>query len=260
MAEINGALLCHAKVMHKRLQSKVNQFTYKVFYLCFDIAKTAKLQSKFLSVNRFNLFSFYNRDHGKRDKSSLESWIQEILRSKNLNEKVTQIFLLTHPRVLGHVFNPVSFWFCLDVKKNLIAVLCEVNNTFGENHNYLICNKDHAPIEQNQWFESNKDFHVSPFFQRTGKYQFRFFFDEKSIAADINYFCDGAQKSLITTLRSKNEKLSDSLLIKAFCNIPLMTLKVIFLIHYQALKLVIKGIKYVPQPQKKTFNLTQNHE
>ncbi len=260
MAIKADAFFCPAIVTHKRLKPVINQFVYRVFYLCFDIAKKQKIASKFLSLNGFNLFSFYDRDHGKRDGSSLEAWIREILRSKNLDQKIKKIFLLSYPRVLNYVFSPVSFWFCFDEAENLIAVLCEVNNTFGENHNYLIFNFDHSPIQENQWFEAQKEFHVSPFFHVRGLYKFRFIFNQKNIAVWIDYVEAGTQKSLLTNVVCRKENLTDLALIKAFLAIPLMTFKVTFLIHWQAIKLLVKKNKYIPKPKKMAHNLTSNHE
>ena len=268
MAKINSVNFCHATVMHKRLEKSINSFVYKAFYLCFDIDKIEDLSSKFLSVNHFNLFSFYEKDHAKIEninnnttsKSYLRNWIDEILAQKDLKQKVDKIFLMTYPRVLGYVFNPVSFWFCLDKEENLIAVLSEVNNTFGENHNYLIFNQDHSCILENQEFTANKEFHVSPFFPVTGSYKFCFSFKNTTCAAFINYSSDNINKSLLTSVITKNEKLSDLALIKAFFNIPLMTLKIIILIHWQALKIIFKKIKYIKKPQKLNHNLTFNNE
>lgn len=260
MAIIEPASFCLAQVMHKRLKPVVNQFVYRVFYLCFDISQSQKISTKFLSLNRFNLFSFYNKDHGKRDESSLQQWIEEILSKKNLQQKVKKVFLLSYPRVLGYVFSPVSFLFCLDENHKLIAVLSEVSNTFGENHNYLIFNSDHSPIQEDQWFETKKEFHVSPFLEVVGEYKFRFIFNEKSIAVWIDYCAKDCEKTLLTSVICKREKLSDGALIKAFFNIPLMTIKVIFLIHWQALKLLVKKNKYIPKPQKMAHNLTSNNE
>ncbi len=260
MAIINSAFLCSAKVMHKRLKPVVNQFAYSVFYLCFDISQSDKISSKFLSLNSFNLFSFYNKDHAKRDGSSLQEWINEILSKKNLQQKVKKVFLLSYPRVLGYVFSPVSFWFCLDENERPIAILSEVNNTFGENHNYLIFNADHSPIDENEWFETKKEFHVSPFISVEGKYKFRFIFNQKSIAVWIDYYAKNSEKTLLTSVVCKKEKLSDTSLIKAFLYIPLMTVKVIFLIHWQALKLLFKKNKYISKPKKMAHNLTSNNE
>lgn len=260
MAIKDSAFFCAAVVMHKRLQPKINQFVYRIFYLCFEISKISDLSSKFLSLNRFNLFSFYNRDHGKRDGSSLESWIREILAQRNINHHIEKIYLLTHPRVFGYVFNPVSFWFCLDSKQQLIAVLAEVNNTFGENHNYLIHNSDQSPIQENQWLSANKEFHVSPFFKVEGSYKFRFIFNKKTVAAWIDYFPHDQQKNLLTSVVCNKIELSDKQLLKGFYTIPLATLKVIVLIHWQALKIITKKIKYVSKPAAKSHKITFNHD
>lgn len=247
---------CYAKVFHKRLAPKVNQFNYNIFYLCFDISKVDDLKSYFLSINHFNLFSFYNCDHGKRDGSVLNDWVRNILQKDGINDRVKKIYLLAQPRVLGYSFKPVSFWFCIDLKEDLIAVLAEVNNTFGQNHSYLIRNQNCQPITKDQTFTANKDFYVSPFYPVKGKYKFSFDFSEKKIAVFIDYF--ESEKSLLTSVTTKNYNLKDSLLLKAFFNIPLMTLKVIYLIHWQALKLFLKSAKYHPKPKQKPSKLTKN--
>ncbi len=260
MAIDQPAFYCQATVMHKRLRPKINQFVYRVFYLCFDISKIDQIRRKFLSVDHFNLLSFYNRDHGKRDGSSLERWIRQILADKNLDHKVDKIYLMSFPRVLGYVFSPVSFWFCFDSNQKPIAVLSEVNNTFGENHNYLVFNSDHSPLLQNQWFLAKKDFHVSPFFAVDGKYKFRFIFNQKNIGVWIDYLGDDGAKNLLTSVICDKKKLSDSNLLSGFFSIPLMTAKVIFLIHWQALKIVAKKIKYIPKPKSKSHKITLNYE
>lgn len=269
------AFLSIAKVFHKRLSPRVNQFSYDVFYLGFDIAKISQIRRALLGVDSFNIFSFYSKDHGGRDcgkgsgplrgqtpkhssENNIEQWIRQILDEKNLNQKVKNIFLVTHPRLFGYVFNPVSFWFCLDENKNLIAVLCEVNNTFGEHHDYLIFNHNHAPIEENQEFEAQKDFHVSPFFTREGKYKFRFKFSSKNIFVAINYFSNDDQPLLLTTVSCKNIALNNRNLLKLFFAIPFVTFKVLALIHFQALKIIFKKIKYIKKPQQKTHKITFN--
>ncbi len=253
---IKNHFLCHASVFHKRLLPSVNQFCYKVFYLLIDISETKKLRTSLLSLNKFNLFSFYNKDHCKPNGKNLEIWIREILYKNNLNHKIHQIFLLTHPRILGYVFNPVSFWFCLNEKQELLAVLAEVNNTFGENHNYLIFNQNHAPISSEQWLSTKKEFHVSPFFKVSGSYKFRFIFTKTKVAAYIDYFEKDSSKQLITNVVCTRQNLEDKTLIKAFLAIPFVTLKLIFLIHWQALKLLLKKNRYITKPIQKNHNLT----
>ncbi len=252
------AFLSKAIVFHKRFKKAINQFSYRVFYLCFDIAKIDKIKQKFLSLNCFNLFSFYNKDHGPRQNENLENWIREILKNHSLNDKIDKIFLLTHPRILGYVFNPVSFWFCVDSDENLRAVLCEVNNTFKENHNYLIFNPDFSPIKENQILTAQKEFHVSPFFTRQGFYEFQFKFNHQNIFAKIDYFSPEKELLLTTTMSCKNHKLNNRNLILAFLEMPFVTFKVIFLIHFQALKIILKKIKYIKKPAQKTIKLTIN--
>lgn len=249
-----------AKVFHARNFPKKNAFLYKVFYLLLDI-DDLNSHFKFFSINKFNLFSFFKKDHCKHNNQGFEgnirSWISSILEKENI--KADKIMLLSHPRVLGYVFNPVSFWFCLNDKKELIAVLAEVNNTFGEAHSYLIYNQDQSPIEANQEHFAKKEFHVSPFLKRQGKYRFRFDYSEKQIITVIDYF-DEEKLVLQTSLKVDLTEVSDSKLLKSFLTIPFLTLKVIFLIHYQALKLVLKGIKYVSKPEQIKTKITINNK
>jgi DUF1365 family protein len=241
--------------MHKRLVPKVNQFVYEVFYICFDIAKINNLSKKIFSLNKFNLFSFYEKDYGQKDGSSIENWAWNILKNQQIDKNINKIFLFTHPRVLGYVFNPASFLFCLDSQEKLQAVIVQVNNTFNENHSYLIFNKDNSAIANNQWFEADKEFHVSPFFERKGFYKFRFIFEQNKIAVWIDYFTD--EKTLLTSVILKKQVDFDDLnLILAFIKIPFMTLKVIVLIHIQALKIVFKKIKYISKPEQKNSKIT----
>jgi len=164
--------------------------------------------------------------------------------------------LLCHPRILGYVFNPVSFWFCLDEEEKLIAVLAEVQNTFGEAHSYLVYNLDRSPIDNSQEHFVKKEFHVSPFFERQGNYRFKFDYNHKKIMVLIDYF-DQEKLMLKTSLTAQRNSLNDKNLIKTFFLIPFVTFKVIFLIHYQALKIILKGIKYIKKPAQLFNKITK---
>ena len=131
--------LFKASIYHKRLFPKANKFRYSGFYIKFSIDSLQTLKSLVFSVNRFNLFSFYEKDHGYRDGSKLDTWAINTLGKAGLANFDGRIVLQTFPRVLGYVFNPVSFWYCYKHDK-LAAVICEVNNTFGESHSYVIKN------------------------------------------------------------------------------------------------------------------------
>lgn len=236
-----------AKVMHKRLFPKVNSFSYGIYYLALP------LPADEISGN---YASFHRADVGRRDGSDPLIWARDILSDYALSEKVSDIILITMPRVLGYVFNPVSFYLCLDAKGNLSAVICEVHNTFGEQHCYLCANSDYSPITADQWLEADKVFHVSPFLDRSGSYKFRFDLKAERLGIWIDYYCAESQKQLITSLIGQFTPLTRSSLRRAFWGHPLVTLKAITLIHWQALKLLFKGIRYVPKPAQRYEKVT----
>lgn len=247
------------KIMHKRFLPRTNQFNYHSIYIGFSLAEKLQLKKKLFSVNKPNIYSFYDCDHGRKE-SNCESWIKEILRQQKI-DNVAEIFLVTHPRIFFYVFNPVSFWLCFDKEKNLIAVLSEVNNTFGQRHSYLIFNQNQAPIHSDQWFESDKAFHVSPFFSLNGIYKFRFDVSENKFNFYINYFVDN-KLQLCTYLKCETKEFSDWNLLIYFLKIPFATFKTIVLIHFQALKLFFKKIKFYPliTKPKTEFSLNKNDQ
>lgn len=237
-------------VMHKRLFPKVNQFTYGVYYLALPLP-AAPLPSR--------LLSFRDKDHGARDGSDIQVWARTILMDYGLNETIDHITLITMPRVLGYVFNPVSFFLCLDRDKQLRAVICEVHNTFGEQHNYLCARADHAPISPEEWLETNKLFHVSPFLPREGSYKFRFALADNKLGIWIDYYDQAQNKQLLTSLTGTFTPLNASSLRAAFWSHPLVTLKVISLIHWQAIKLASKRIRYILKPVQRDETISSTH-
>lgn len=236
-----------AKVMHKRLFPKVNQFTYGVYYVALPLPATP-LPSR--------LLSFHNKDHGTCDGSDVGAWARTLLKTYDLDAQVKSIMLITMPRVLGYVFNPVSFFMCLDKDKQLSAVICEVHNTFGEQHSYLCARADHAPISGDEWLEADKLFHVSPFLPRNGHYKFRFALTENQLGIWIDYYDTESKKQLLTSLTGKFTTLDSRSLNRVFLSHPLVTLKVIMLIHWQAAKLFSKGIRYIVKPLQLISKLT----
>lgn len=247
-----------AKVMHKRLLPKVNAFTYRVYYLALPLQWLGK--SGVLAMNRLAAISFYSADHGEGDGGDLEQWIRKILADYGLDQQVAAVQLVAMPRILGYVFNPVSFWLCFDSEKRLRAVLCEVNNTFGETHSYLCAHADHRPIEAEDWLSAEKLFHVSPFLPREGRYQFRFACQGDALGIWIDYYNGQENKQLITALTGKLEPLTSATLRRVFWRHPLVTFKTIALIHWQAIKLLTKGIRYIPKPHqlKERLSATRN--
>ena len=159
-------------VIHKRFKPKTHFFKYSVFSLLIDLSELDQLDKniKFFSFNKFNLISFFEKDHGDRDGSSLISWVKKSLNENNINSKDIRIKLLCYPRIFGYVFNPLSVFFIYDINNKLIAILYEVKNTFGEQHTYIFKVEDDTKLFQHN---CSKKFHVSPFIEMDCNYFFR---------------------------------------------------------------------------------------
>ncbi len=235
------------KVMHKRLLPKMHVFNYGIYYLALPLSSLADIP---LSYNRFGIQSFYDRDHGPRDGSSLEHWARSILADYGVQAD-GEIVLVCMPRVLGYVFNPVTFWLCHDKAGQIKAVLCEVHNTFGEQHTYVCVHKDHRNITGISPLFAEKIFHVSPFLQREGQYEFKFDIKDDHFNVVINYHNHTGHKQVVTSLTGQLQLLDKKSLRYAFWRYPLVTLKAITMIHWHAFKLVLKRIKYITKPEQK---------
>jgi len=256
----NTPQIFFGKVMHARLFPKKNAFKYGIYYLTLPLSKLKNLP---IAHNRFAPLSFYDRDHGAYDGGDLENWARDILKTHNIDNADGEITLMCMPRILGYVFNPVSFWICKDTDNQIRAVLCQVQNTFGEHHTYICAHKDQSPIQSDDTLKGQKLFHVSPFLQRDGHYTFRFDMTDNQFSAWIDFYDENNNKQLVTSLIGTNENMNKKTIRKAFWKHPLVTFKAIMLIHWQALKLLIKGITYIPKPKQKeqkvsdTDNLTK---
>ena len=235
--------------MHKRLFPKVNAFTYGVFYMMFPTSKAHDLP---LPVNAPGLVSYCYRDHGDRTEADPATWARSVLKNFGVSQADGGMILITMPRVFGYLFNPVSFWLCLDAQDALRAVICEVNNTFGETHSYLCVKDDQSVIGPDDVLTAQKLFHVSPFLKREGHYTFRFSFspDKDAFGAWIDFYDGQGRRQLLTALTGKAGPMTRSTLRKALIRHPLQTFKVIMLIHWQAVKLVAKGIRYIRRPKQ----------
>ena len=247
-----AAQLFFGKVVHRRLRPARHQFVYPVYFCLLPLSGIERVGNALFSVNRFNLFSFHFADHGARDGSHPLLWIRDLL-DKNGIVADGEISLQCFPRVLGFVFNPVSFWYCHNASGELMAVLAEVNNTFGERHNYLLAHADGRPIRDGEVIERDKVFHVSPFMAVSGYYRFRFQSrSAKGQPPGWRLACidhgDAAGDLLHTALSGAAAPLTSGPLFKAFVSYPLLTLGVVFRIHWQALRLWIKRVPFFTKP------------
>ncbi len=230
------------KVFHKRHIPFEHAFTYRVFTLLLDIDNFPKL--KIFSFNRFNIFSLYERDHGPRDGSPLRPWIEAAAEAKNIDIKGGKIFMLTFPRVLGYVFNPITLYYCTDKTGALKAILYQVKNTFGEQHGYLLPVEKNGEIKQ----ETKKNFHVSPFIHMDCTYKFRLKEPDETLDFAIHQFTGDNEKIMTATWDGARRDLTSAALLKTLFTHPMLTLKIIVGIHWEAFLLWRKGAKYIPKP------------
>lgn len=230
-------------VMHDRRRPRRNRFRYPVYFLHFPLSRLAELDNGLCRVNRPGLISFQERDHGPRDGRPLLPWIHERLAEAGVHGADGEVWLQTFPRVLGYVFNPVSFWYCEDREGRLRAVLAEVNNTFGGRHCYLLRHPDGHPIASGDRLSAEKAFHVSPFCQLQGHYRFRFSRRGDGLTVAIDYHDDDGLL-LATAIAGRGRRYDRRGLLTAFLGHPWLSAGVIARIHYQALKLWLKGVPF----------------
>lgn len=243
------ARIVFGSVYHRRLNPVVHAFRYPVFSLLLPLSRIDRSDRGIFSVNRANLFSFWFADHGARDGSHPLPWVRALLEREGI-AATGEIWLQCFPRMLGYVFNPVSFWYCHNPEGALIAVLAEVNNTFGERHNYLLAHQDGRPITANDTLSASKCFHVSPFMPVCGSYRFRFRhspeFDRHLARID---YTSASGDELHTALSGVSRPLSRTTLLRAFFAYPWMTLGVMLRIHWQAMRLWLKRVPFFHKPE-----------
>ena len=241
--------VCFGAVMHERHVQAHNRFVYPSAFLRLPLGRLDQVRAPLLGIERANLFSFRSRDHGARDGSPLLPWIRALLNERGLAAACDgEIVLQTMPRILGFVFNPVSFWFCHDRAGGLRAVLAEVNNTFGERHNYLLHHADLRPIGAGDELRASKRFHVSPFFPVRGEYRFRFESEGARHTVRIDLWDDG-RLQLSTRLTGHERPLDGRAMTAWLLRQPLMTFGVMVRIHWQALRLLARRARFHRRPE-----------
>ena len=250
--------LLKTKIMHSRLLPKKNYFNYSSLHMAIPLQKILHLNNFLFSVNKFNLYGLSSKNYTFKSLNNIENWINDILKQHNITQ-ISNVVLVTHPCILGYVFNPASFWLCFNESQQLIAVLSEVNNRSKQRHHYLCFNANGDPILSNQWLVAKKVFHVSPFFKVEGEYKFRFDIKNDEMNFYINYIVDG-KLNLTTSVKCKCIKWSNYNFFISFVKIPFATLKTTILIHYQALKLFCKGIKFNSPPPQNKINISSNYD
>jgi DUF1365 family protein len=245
-----AAALYLGQVMHARMKPKAHRFTYGVYTLLIDIDALAEANglSRFFSVGRFNLLSFRPEDHGAGENELLGSHIRRLLAEAGLDERPERIALLCYPRVLGYAFNPISVYFAYGVAGDLIGAVYEVRNTFGDMHTYVAPVRDGELSVAGLRQERDKLFHVSPFMDMSMRYRFRLRPPGEDVAIRI-LETDAEGPILAATFTGRRKAMTTFGALAAFLRIPLMTLKVVGGIHYEAMKLWFKGLRFVTRPE-----------
>lgn len=230
---------------HARRGGIRHRFCYGVDYLLID-PEAATTRPWLFSRNRFNLVSIHDRDHGGPLKAGRGAeWARAVLVSEGLSDRSCRLRLLTQPRYLGYVFNPVSFWLAMK-GDDLLAVIAEVSTPFGDRHSYLCHQPDFAPITERTRITTPKALHVSPFQNVEGEYEFRFDIGSDRITIHINY--RNGEEGVIATLSGPRAPLTNRGILRASIRRPLGALRTIILIYWQALRLKLKGAKYRAHP------------
>jgi DUF1365 family protein len=253
-----GVTLDHIRgqTFHGRHGAIRNAFRYSVDYVLSDPSDAGHAPLLF-SRNAANLVSLHDVDHGgPRGKGQGAKWVRQLLRDNGFADLLDgKILLLAQPRVLGYVFNPVSFWLVHDADGVLRLVVAEVNNTFGDRHSYLCHHDDLRPIRREDTLHARKIFHVSPFQPTTGDYTFRFDISDSRIGIWIDYRTEDG--GVLATFTGRRAPLTNWSILKSCFARPFGSVRVVALIYWQALKLKLKGALYRSRPLPPTEDVSR---
>lgn len=243
-----AAALYVGDVMHARLKPVGHRFSYRVMSLLIDLDRLdeANRQSPLFGINRAALYSFNEADHGPRDGSPLRAYVKHCAAERGTDLTGGRVLLLCYPRLLGYAFNPLSVYFCYRANGELALMIYEVRNTFGDIHPYVV------PVQPDQLSDAGvrqqqeKLLYVSPFIEMAMRYHFRVLPPGPCVKLRI-LETDGNGPLLAATFNGRRRALNTAGLLHAFCALPLMTFKIMAAIHWEALRLWIKGARLVPR-------------
>ena len=247
-APADAAALYVGDVMHARLKPMGHRFSYRVMSLLIDLDRLADAdrQSPLFGVNRAALYSFHEADHGKRDGSSLRAYAQRCAAERGIDLTGGRVLLLCYPRLLGYTFNPLSVYFCYRADGELALLIYEVRNTFGDIHPYVLPVTSGEISDAGVRQQQDKLFYVSPFIEMAMRYHFRVLPPGERVQLRI-LETDREGPLLAATFNGSHRALNTKELLRTFFALPLVTMKIMAAIHWEALRLWLKGARLVPR-------------
>lgn len=248
-----AAALYFGEVMHARLKPMGHRFSYRVMSLLIDLDRLdeADRQSRLFGVNRRALYGFHEADHGDRDRTSLRAYAQRCAAKEAIDLTGGSVLLLCYPRLFGYAFNPLSVYFCHRASGELALMIYEVRNTFGGIHAYVLPVKPGEYTEAGLRQQQDKTFHVSPFMAMAMRYHFRVSPPDECVKLRI-LETDREGPLLAATFNGRRRPLTTVALLRSFVALPLVSLKIIAAIHWEALRLWLKGARLISQNETPT--------
>lgn len=240
--------LYQCEVMHYRLEPKKNRFLYRLFMFYLDLDELEDVATRFWLIgwNRFNLFSFWDRDHLQRGQCTTKENLLNFIRSKGMPIDNARVRILTHLRTWGHIFNPISIYFVFDEQERPLCAVAEVGNTFREIKPYLLGAE--TLIDRQFAKRVPKHFYVSPFMALDIEFDFKLTVPDESLHIVVDDYQQGL-RVLLSSLTGSRKRMTNARLVWYAMRFPLVTLQVIGLIHWQAFILWLKGLPYFPKSQ-----------
>ncbi len=235
--------LYECTVTHHRLKPIRHRFVYRLFMFSLDLDEIDAISDRscFVSRNRLNVFSFYDKDHVQRGHSTVRENVIDLVRSHGVTDLVGKIYLITHLRTFGYVFNPVSFYYCFDTAGAPLCAVAEVHNTYREQKNFVA--RPGGRTGDTFRMVEQKFFYVSPFIDLDAFMDFRLTVPDDRLRIRIDDV-EQESKLIITTLTGDRKPLTDRSLLWYAIRFPLVTVQIIAKIHWQALRLYLKGLPY----------------
>jgi hypothetical protein len=256
-ARVDVPRLYRGEVVHARYSPRRHAFRHSVFFVALPLSQLRAAENLWFGVNRHRLLSVHFADYGPGDGTAPAAWLGALLAREGIRAD-GEIVLQTFPRVLGYVFNPVSFWYCHDCTGALRAIVAEVNNTFGERHCYLLAREDAGPIATGATLAAHKVFHVSPFFDIDGGYRFRFRIGAERSLARIDLHARDGALLLHTRIAGRSVDWRPHALLGAWLAHPFMTIGIIARIHLEAARLWWKGVRFHRKPAPPRVDVTRS--